>query len=383
MQKPSTWITIDSKAFDHNISQYKSFLDDNVIFAPVIKSNAYGHGITQIAQLCQKNINVNYICVVSLSEALLLREIGIKKPILVLSIIDRNLELAILHDIEVVMYEHELLKELVCKAKEFKKPAYIHIKIDTGLSRLGLRADKILDSIKFFTDFIEPLKNQNFVIIKGIFSHFAESELPESPFTDYQIEQFNKILSHIKKLDINPKIIHSTCSAATATYKKSHFNFVRAGIGIYGLWPSKENRLQTLKMCPEIKLKPVLSWKTQIIQIKEIPADSHVGYDRTYKVNRPTTIAVLPIGYWDGYDRRLSNKAHVAIDGQLAPIIGRIAMNLTVIDITNIQDIWCYKEVSLIGNIDKTKTDDLADLCNTINYELITRINPLIPRIII
>ncbi len=368
-----TWIEIDKNAFDHNVTQYKRTVNP-ALLAIVIKSNAYGHGMHQIATLAEHNNNVDYICTVSLSEAISLRNHGIKKPLLVLSIIDDALEQAFIHAIDVVVYSMHQALALQQLGFQFKQKINIHIKIDTGLSRLGFLHDDA-------TPYIKEIKQLSHINIQGIFTHFAESEKKDSTFTDRQIERFNRVIEKLEKENIHIPLKHSSCSAAITGNAKSHFTMTRAGIGIYGLWPSDDNKEMTQHHDSLFSLKPVLTWKTKIIHLKEIPAQSCVGYERTYCVDKPSRIATLPVGYWDGYDRALSNKGLVIINNQFAPIVGRIAMNLMMVDVTNL-NVVVDDEVILLGNNAMITADALAKKCNTINYELVTRINPLLPRVI-
>lgn len=373
LENLSTWVEIDTQAFEHNLASYKKIIG-SALLAPVVKSNAYGHGIEIIAKLCDKSLYVDIICVVSLSEALLLRSRGIKKPILVLSIIDNDLTKAISLDIALVIYDIETVSHINEIAESINKKASVHIKVDTGLSRLGVIAENALDLIKKVCE----LKNIN---IDGIFSHFADSENEDPTFANLQITRFNNLLENIENNNIKINLRHMTCSAAITLLEKSHHNLVRLGIGIYGLWPSSINKLKYQKTNPEFTLKPILTWKTKVIQIKKISMGSFIGYDRTFKAEQDMTIATLPIGYWDGYDRRLSNIGKVSIAGTIVPVIGRIAMNLTTIDITGLE-VQIGQEVTLLGNHQAISAEDLASNCKTINYEIVTRINPLIPRVV-
>jgi alanine racemase len=370
----TSWVQINALAFHHNIDQYRSIIG-NALFAPVIKSNAYGHGIELIGQLCQQNSNVDWICVVNVQEALMLRKQKITKPILVLSIIDDDLRIAITQNIDFVLYSWQTALTLNTLALSLNIKAYVHIKIDTGLSRLGALWHEAIT-------FIRAVAQLPGIIIRGIFTHFADSESEDQSFCNLQIQRFKDVLMSLENEGISIPLRHTSCSAATGAQKKSHFNFVRAGIGIYGLWPSPENKTLTTQQYPTFSLQPVLTWKTRIIHMKTIAAGSFVGYDRTHQVTKDTTIATLPIGYWDGYDRGLSNKSFVMINGKLARQIGRVAMNLMMIDVTDIQA-RIDDEVILLGNQPGTTADDLASYCNTINYEIVTRINPLIPRVCI
>lgn len=374
-QQPYTsWIEIDSAALQHNIKTYKNIVAP-ALFAPVIKSNAYGHGMLEVAQICNQLPEVDMMCVVNIAEAIQLRHAGIQKPILVLSIFQHNLDAACIMDIDVVIFDLALAHELNHIGIQHGKKIKVHIKIDTGLSRLGILAAQALA-------FVQVVAQLPYITIQGIFTHFADSECEDQTFTNLQIERFNELLEKLGSHGIAIPLIHASCSAAAQANNKSHFTLARAGIGIYGLWPSQENKKMAQQLFPSLQLKPVLTWKTSIIQIKEIPAGSFVGYNRTHTTTRVTKTAILPIGYWDGYDRKLSNSGKVIINGQCAPIIGRVAMNLCIIDITDLQA-QVGDKVTLLGNIPGITAEDLAEQCQTINYEIVTRINPLLPRIIV
>lgn len=370
----SSWVEINTQAIHHNLLLYKS-LAPLSLFAPVIKSNAYGHGIDIVARVCQESSAVDIICVVSVSEALHVRSLGITKPIVVLSILDNNLERAVLQDIQLTVYDIETALHLNELGARLQMQVTIHIKIDTGLSRLGFLWDQAFAMICKI-DLLPHLH------IQGIFSHLAESENTDQTFTDLQFARFNSVLEQCKQQDINIPYVHTSCSAALTGNNKSHLAMVRLGISVYGLWPSQENKVATQSVYPEFSLHPTLTWKTKIIQIKQLPAGSYVGYDRTHQLQQDSLIVVLPVGYWDGYDRGLSNKGQVLINNQLAPIVGRIAMNLMMVNATGI-DVAIGDQVTLIGNHEALTVELLAQKTDTINYEIVTRINPLLPRIAI
>ena len=370
VQYASSWVEIDKEALLSNLMLYKRCAPE-AFFAPVIKSNAYGHGISLIADILDQSPVVDMLCVVALSEALLLRSQNIKKDILVLSIIDQDLNQAVLQNIDVVLYELETARELSATAQKLGLTARIHIKIDTGLSRLGILADQALPIIKQ----IDALPG---IYIRGIFSHLANSE-EEHTFAKKQLEKFLKLIQDLENSNIVIPLQHISCSAALSALPLLPKSMVRLGLGLYGLWPSAENKKSTQELYPDFQLKPVLSWKTRIIQIKTIPAGSSVGYGRTHYVSKDTRIAILPVGYWDGYDRRLSNKVSVSINNQEAPVLGRIAMNLTMVDITDLS-VELSDHVILLGLPEYASAENLASLCGTINYEFVTRINPLLIR---
>ena len=379
----STWVEISSTALNHNIATYASIVAPAEL-ALMLKSNAYGHGIELIAQLANSNPHVAHFGLVSLSEALLLRSNGIQKPLFVHGFIDQNLELAITHDIAITVYDRATVTALNQAARNKNKQAQVHLKVDTGMSRLGLAPDKALA----LAQCIVTLPNLQFM---GILSHYAHADGPDQTYTQHQSHQLADLQAQLATHGITPPLLHTSNSAgATAAHNLPHtlhaphssaHTLVRLGLGAYGLWPSPENKLLAINRHPDMQLQPVLTWKTRIIQIKEVPAGTYVGYGCTHQTTEVTRIATLPIGYWDGYDRGLSNCGQVLVGNSLAPIIGRISMNLTTIDITGIDaSVGCH--VTLLGDYTGIRAEDLAQLCGTINYEIITRINPLIPRVI-
>lgn len=370
----TTWLEIDASSFRHNLYQYRSIIGDASL-APVIKSNAYGHGIELVARLCEQHNAVDWICVISVHEALMPRAIGITKPLLVLSILNGDLGKAIAKDIDFVLYTWQDAYLLNAQALALGKRAFVHIKIDTGLSRLGT----LWYEAMHFILAVAQLPN---IVIRGIFTHFADAENDDPSFCQLQLQRFHEVLRQAEQEDISITFRHATCSAATSAHIASHFNFIRVGIGLYGLWPSIQNKMLTRQKHSSFSLQPVLTWKTRILQIKTVPAGSFIGYDRTHQASVSTTIATLPVGYWDGYDRGLSNKAQVLVNGHLAQQIGRIAMNLMMIDITSISA-QVGDTVTLLGTAPGITADDLALHGNTINYEIVTRINPLLPRILV
>jgi len=372
VSKYNSWVEIDTQALQHNLASYKNIIKP-ALLAPVIKSNAYGHGISLVASICEQTAAVDMLCVVNVSEALYLRSMGIKKPLLVLSILRDDVQAAILQDIQLVVVDLATAITLNDLGKKLGKKVEIHIKIDTGLSRLGFLSCDAFETITL-------IHKLQFIIIKGIFTHFADSENIDQTFTNQQIARFNTLIEALEDHGISIPLRHTSCSAAITANIQSHFTLSRVGIGIYGLWPSHENKKLTHSYYPSFSLKPALTWKTAIMQLKEIPVGSSIGYDCTHTVDRASMIAVLPIGYWDGYDRGFSNTGQVMIKNKLAPVVGRVAMNLTMIDVTDL-DACVGDEVILLGNAPGVSAEDLAMRCQTINYEIVTRINPLLPRI--
>ncbi len=376
LEESTSWLTIDTQAWHYNIQQYRQLLSKDVALGIVLKSNAYGHGLMQMGQLAQSNLLINWILVASVQEALHLRKGGVHKPILVLSILRGNLSEAIRTTIDLVIYDKESAHKVALAARLVNKKAYVHLKIDTGLSRLGT----LFTAAHEFINYVQTLPN---LIIRGIFTHLANSEQEDHSFVHLQQERLDNLIHTIKTPCTDSLLIHSACSAALGTAPFTHNNLVRLGLGAYGLWPSAENKYHMQQKYPTFDLKPVLTWKSTIAQLKIIPTGSFIGYDCTFQTTRPTRLAILPVGYWDGLDRRLSNKGMVIINHQCAPIVGRIAMNLIAVDVTDSVGVELNSIVTLLGDFPGITAHDHARLCETINYEIVTRINPELPRIVV
>lgn len=366
-------VEISKSALLHNVASYKAILNPQALLAPVIKSNAYGHGILEVGSILDTSADVGYLCVVSVSEALQLRAHGITKPILVLSIIDGNLLQAVDQNIDLVVYDLPFAQELHRIAQRLSKKARIHLKIDTGLSRLGVHHHEA-------EAFIQACASLRGIEIVGIFSHFAASERSDLSFSHLQMERFFTLTQNLEKKGVHIPLKHFASSAAITSLPESHLTFARLGISTYGLWSSVESKVRMETLYPHFFLRPVMTWKTRVIARKTIPAGSYVGYDCTYQAPVTTEIVLLPIGYYDGYDRRLSNQSFVKIKNQLFPVRGRIAMNLCIVDVTTCPEIMVGDEVTLLGSEHLITAEMLAEQCRTINYEFVARINPLIIR---
>ena len=374
--KYQKWIELDSQAPGWNLRQLKACAEapNDKLFCAVIKSNAYGHGVREFSELLPE---ADWFAVNSLDEGLELRGFGEKRPILLLGhvLLDR-LELAVGADLRLTVYNFETLEKL----KQIISPALpvrIHVKIETGTGRQGLLPDDI-------SSFFSKAASIDGVIIEGISTHFANIEdTLNHEYAVGQLQKFKDALAEIRKMDIDPPVIHTACTAASILFPETHFSMLRSGIGLYGLWPSRETILsaQSAGRCIPL-LKPVLSWKTRIVQIKNLPEGSYIGYGCSYRTSRDTKLGVLPIGYADGYDRKLGNSAHVLVRGKRAPVLGRICMNLLMIDLTDIPNVQLEDEVVLLGQsgAESISAEMMADWADTINYEIVTRISPFLPR---
>jgi alanine racemase len=359
-----TWIELNKDHLAHNIEQFKTIAPQSEIW-PVVKSNAYGHGVEQIAELLDQNDNVAGLMVVNLAEAIVLSKIT-SKLLLVLSYFDRAEEqLKIASERKIILPIYDLATAEYLNNLGYK--FLINIKIDTGTSRLGLRGEEAVEAIKK----IEGLKNLEII---SLFTHFAESESADQTFTKKQVIDFQNICQQFPQYKT-----HAACSAATFSQPQAQGDIIRLGVSLYGLWPSTETKERGQEK--EVELKPVLSWKTKIIQVKNIKAGETVGYNRTWQAKKDTKLAILPIGYNEGYNRLLSNKGQVIIKGKRYSVRGNICMNLTMVELIPDVKIEVGEEVVLLGA--GITAEEIANLTQTINYEVVTRINSNLPRIIV
>ena len=350
----------------------------------VVKANAYGHGLVEVAKIAIES-GVLWLGVDSIDEAVELRKTGIDTPILILgyTLLSR-LEDVVKYDLRQVVYNRETiekLKSLASKNKETKlfNKIKVHLKVETGTSRQGLEKEELLELAKF-------IKKHSQIEIEGAHTHYANIEdTTDHSYAQQQLQRFKQAVELLEKKGIKIPIKHTACSAAVILFPETYFSLVRVGISMYGLWSSKETFVSAQEKKREIKLEPVLTWKTKVAQIKKIKAGTPISYGLTEKTSQDSKIAVLPVGYWDGYDRKLSGIANVLIKGKRCKMLGRVCMNMIMVDVSHILDIKLEDEVVLLGaqGSEKIIVDELAQKIGTINYEVVTRINPLIPRIVV
>lgn len=378
----NTWVELSASAYAGNIRYFRKMTGKRPEFSVVINANAYGHGWQSIARLAVKN-QVDSFCVHSLDEALRLRRAGFHQNILIMGHVPLGrLETVVEEGFRLVVYNRETLEQLHDIAEDSFRLARVHLKLETGTYRQGID----LADLEWF---IDRLKRTPRVLLEAVYTHFADiDDSSRQDYAEYQRYCFQQLVRMVQKAGFPILKKHAACTAAILLFPDTHFDMIRLGIGQYGLWPSPETRRAYREKNGgkggEV-LKPVLSWKTRISQIKAVSADNTVGYGRTFTTTRDSRIAVLPVGYADGYDRQLSNRGHVLIRGRRAPVCGRICMNLMMVDVTDIPGVSLEDEAVLIGRQgrEQISADDLAELCGTINYEVIARINSELPRIIV
>ena len=366
------WAEVNLDNIINNIKEIKKNINGEEIIA-VVKANAYGHGAVDVAPVLIEN-GADRLAVAMLSEALELREAGIKVPILILGYTDVAFsEMLINNDIEQTVYSLDYAKELSKKAEALGKVAKIHIAVDTGMGRIGF-----LPNEKSVEEVVEISKLSN-LRITGIFTHFSNADEQDKSYAHNQIEKFNFFINEIEKREVNLGLKHISNSASIIDIEDAHYNAIRPGIILYGYYPSDYINKDKLK------LMPALSLKCQVIHVKELPKGEYIGYGRKFRTERDSVIATLPIGYADGYIRGLYEKAHVIINGKLAPVVGKICMDQCMVDVTDIGPVKVGDEVVLLGedNGVKNNADDIAKMLDTINYEILCMIGRRVPRIYI
>jgi len=368
------WVELDRTAPEHNLRQIRSGAAPGVIACAVIKSNAYGHGAAQIASLLP---SAEWFGVNSLEEGLELRRRGITRPVLLLGHVPlAELEAAVEADLGLTVYNRETLDHL-SSYSSLPRPARIHVKVDTGTARQGVMPDQL-------EAFLRGVKRCRNLTLEGISTHYANIEdTLNHEYAELQIARFASALEIVDRTVGRPPFIHTACTAAALLFSSTHFTMLRSGIGLYGLWPSRETLLASREKGGAVPdFRPVLTWKTRVVQIKQVPEGSYVGYGCSYKTMRTTILGVLPVGYADGYDRALGNRAHVLIRGRRAPVIGRICMNLCMVDLTDVPGTKLEDEVVLLGasGTEHISAETMAEWAGTINYEIVTRISAFLPR---
>ena len=373
-----TWVEIDKNNLIHNLKTFRSLIGPEVVLMSVVKANAYGHGILEVADIAKEHSD--WFGVDSIDEALLLKNNGIKKPILILGYtLNDRLKDVVENGFSQTVYNEETIKKLGELSNELNEKVNLHFKVETGTSRQGVGESELLKRIKT----VKQYPNLN---IQGLSTHYANIEdTTDHGYAKSQLEKFNEIIKKLGEEGIDIPIKHTACSAAAVLFPETHFDMVRVGISQYGMWSSKETFVSANGDASKIELQPVMTWKTRIAQIKEIPSGTPVSYGLTEKVSRDSKIAVLPIGYWDGYDRGLSSVGNVLVGGKRCKVLGRVCMNMIVVDVTDISDIDIEDEVVILGKqgSEEITAEEIGEKIGSINYEVVTRINPLIKRIIV
>lgn len=371
-----TWVEVDLGAIKKNIERIKKYIGPKVDIAAVIKSNAYGHGLIEIAQVVSKT-GVKFLCVDNIFEARAIKNspYQLKPNILILGGVEsEDLPWVIRNNIHFGIYDLVFAKKAQNLAKKLKRKGKAHIKIDTGMHRLGFNIEDAIDSI------IEIQKNYHHIEIEGLWSHFADSGSERSEkYTLGQIQKFSELIERLKRNRIKIRYEHLCNSSGVVAFPEAYFNLVRPGILIYGIFPSdyiKKNYQRRLK------IEPALNFKTRIVALRDLPKGERIGYGLTHRLKKNSKIAVLPVGYKDGYGRDLSNKGEVIIKNIKCRVLGRICMRMMMVDVSSVRGVKLDDEVILLGGDGhaKIEADEVAEKMDTIPYEVLSRISESVPR---
>lgn len=367
-----TYAEINLDALEHNFAQVKNSLAPGKSILAVVKANAYGHGAVTIAKALEER-GVDFFGVATCEEGIELRKSSISRPIIVLGgVFEEQVSCVREYDLIPVVYNLESAQALARRAGSGSRRIKVHVKIDTGMGRLGIVPSQV-------KPFFENLLRLNGFDIHGILTHLADNNQDSHAgreFTRRQIDLFQQVLHELSRMDIRPPYTHLANSAAIMTREEHACNLVRPGIMLYGIDPAKGSS-------HALGLTPVMKLTTRIISLKQVPRGTTISYGRTFTCMRESLIAVLPIGYADGFSRSLSNTGEVLIRGRRAPLVGVVCMDMVMIDVTDIPGVSLYDEVVLMGSQggETISAQDIADKMHTISYEVLCAISPRVPRI--
>lgn len=362
---------IDLDAIEHNMEMMKKNLKEGVSMISVIKTDGYGHGSVQIARMLASKEYIWGYAVATLDEAVVLRKGGITRPILVLGcIFPDQWETAVDQDVRFTVYTKEMAEGISRTALEKGKQAFVHIKLDTGMSRLGflIREES--------ADTIEEISRLPGLVMEGIYTHFAKADETDKSFTQKQIGDYLWMKKRLEEKGVAFKYYHCSNSAGIIDVKEANLDLVRAGISTYGLYPSEEVKKEN------VPLRPAMELISHVAHVKWVEKGTPVSYGSTYVTKRRTKIVTIPVGYGDGYPRSLSNKGYVLIHGQKAPILGRVCMDQFMVDATEIEDVNFGDRVTLVGSDGDAHlpVEVLSDLSGRFNYEFVCDLGKRIPR---
>lgn len=368
-----TWAEVSLDAIAHNTGLFRKQIAEGCRLMAVVKANGYGHGAVQAAQAAIY-AGADCLGVALVDEALQLRAAGISQPILVLGYTPPfGVEAAVRQGITLTVDTQEVLQETIACAKKQGCAARIHLKVDTGMSRIGLSTTRAVIELAELAAAAAP-----FVILEGVFTHFADADGPDPAYTLEQFARFQACLDALEAHGLHVPIKHCCNSAATMRFPQMHLDLVRIGIALYGLYPSAQLRL------PEYPLQQAMQLKTKIASLRRIKPGQTVGYGRTYRAAEERLIATVPIGYADGLSRTLSNRGFALVRGHRVPIIGRVCMDQTMLDVTDVESVQAGEEVILFGGTGEAASisiDEVADWIGTINYEVVCQLGVRVPRV--
>ena len=373
----SSWCEVDVQAMRHNTALLRQRLRPGALLGVVVKSNAYGHGML----ICAREFlaaGADWLVVNSVGEASRLREAGIAAPLYICTTVPPGLAgLVAQTRARVVLCDGQTARALAQAGRQSGEEVRVHLKVETGMHRQGVSLAEALE-------LAQKVQKLEGICLEGLTTHYADSDdTVDHGFARGQLQLLEEAHQAFQEKGIPVPLVHSANSAATLLWPETHGGLVRAGLSAYGLWPSREARA-TAQDRGEPELRPALTWRARIVQVKEVPAGGFVGYGRTFRAAWPMRVAILPVGYYEGYDRRLSNVAYVLVQGVRAPVRGRVCMNMTMVEVTHIPGVEAGAVATLLGRDgdEEVSADQWAAWMGGINYEVVTRINPEQPRLV-
>jgi alanine racemase len=376
----TNWIEVSRGALEHNLTLFRRLLNPGTAILAVVKANAYGHGLEQVAPLCV-SAGVEMLGVHTANEVAALRRIGIDLPIMVMGYLaPRQVAEVVDPGVHVLVSSYQVLEALAARGRALSAPLNVHVKVDTGTHRQGVGPDVAVK--------LAAAAREAGLTVAGIATHFANIEdTTDHSYAYLQLERFRDAVAAVQERVGPVRWVHAACSAAALLFREADFGMVRVGISLYGHWPSKETHLSWLLEHGRdgVKLEPVLAWRARVGQVKEVEAGAPIGYGLTYRPTRPSRIAVLPVGYSEGYPRALSSRSRILLAGRPAPVVGRVCMNIFMVDVTDIPGVRDGDVATLIGmdGNERISAEELAENSGTINYEILARLSPSLPRVVV
>ncbi|MGD9247170.1 MAG: alanine racemase [Desulfobacteraceae bacterium] len=378
MPRPLIWAEINLSAIAHNVRQLRRIIHPKAQFMVAVKANGYGHGAVQVARTALKN-GADQLGVARLQEGVELRRAGIQAPILIMGYTPaQHARLLLEQRLMPTLCSLENARQMSAAATALDQTIRCHIKVDSGMGRLGIPCDALrLDKEGSATDEIRALAILPGLDLAGLFTHFATADHREKKFAQLQFSRFLDLAAELETTGVHIPLKHAANSGAIIDMPETHLDMVRAGISVYGLLPSRQVDHT------RIELQPAMELKAKVINIKAVPAGTKISYGGTWQAPTATTIATIAVGYGDGYRRRLSNRGRMIVGGKKAPIVGRVCMDLTMLDVGHIDGVELEQEVVLMGRQadECILADDIADQLDTINYEVVTALMPRVQRV--
>ncbi|MBW1958935.1 MAG: alanine racemase [Deltaproteobacteria bacterium] len=383
MDFPLVWAEVDLEAIAHNVRELRRITDPGADLMAVVKANAYGHGVIEVTRKALES-GADTLGVARIEEGIELRKAGFNESVLIFGYTPPALARKLIaFDLTQTVWSYKTAQALSDVAVSSNKQIKVHLKVDTGMGRLGLLPDYrrppeteqnlMGNAIRD----VESISSLAGLTMEGVYTHFATADSSDKAYAEKQFKIFIDFLNELRRAGMNPPLCHAANSAAIIDMPETHLHIVRAGIAIYGLYPSDQVNKR------RIALKPAMTLKSKIVHLKKVPPGFKVSYGSTYQTPKSTTIASIPVGYADGFNRLLSSRGHMLVRGRRAPIVGRVCMDQTMLDVGHIPDVALEDEVVIFGRQEDASitVDEIAATLNTINYEIVSSLTARVPRI--